>query len=127
MATLATVLGGIAVLLAAIGLYGILASIRKPTNSGDGIRMALGAEQRAVRWMVMKSALLLALVGVTVGVVAALGSTSVVQSLLFGLSPTDPLTFALAALLMLAVALAAAYLPARRASRVDPVVALRAK
>ncbi len=89
--------------------------------------MALGAEQWAVRWMVMKSALLLALAGVAIGVIGALAGTSVVQSLLFGLSPTDPLTFVLAALLMLSVALAAAYLPARRASRVDPVVALRAE
>ena len=127
MATLATVLGGIAVLLAGIGLYGILAYSVSRRIPEIGIRMALGAEQWAVRWMVMKSALLLVLVGVTVGVVAALAGTSVVQSLLFGLSPTDPLTFVLAALLMLSVALAAAYLPARRASRVDPVVALRAE
>ena len=83
--------------------------------------MALGAERWAVRWMVMKSALLLALCRRGVGVIAALAGTSVVQSLLFGLSPTDPLTFVLAGLLMLSVALAAAYLPARRASRIDPV------
>jgi predicted permease len=126
MATLATVLGGVAVLLASIGLYGILSYSVSRRIPEIGIRMALGAERWAVRWMVMKSALLLALVGVALGVIAALSGTSVVRSLLFGLSPTDPLTFVLAALLMWSVALVAAYLPARRASRVDPVVALRA-
>jgi predicted permease len=125
MATLASVLGGLAVLLAGIGLYGILAYSVSRRTPEIGIRMALGAEQWAVRWMVTKNALLLALVGVVIGVMGALAGTSVVRSLLFGLSPTDPLTFALAALLMLSVAVAAAYLPARRASRVDPVVALR--
>lgn len=127
MATLATLLGGLAALLAGIGLYGILAYSVGRRIPEIGIRMALGAEQWSVRWMVMKSALLLALAGVAIGLVAALAGTRVVQSLLFGLSPTDPLTFVLAALLMLSVALAAAYLPARRASRVDPVVALRAE
>jgi ABC-type antimicrobial peptide transport system permease subunit len=87
--------------------------------------MALGAETGDVSRMVLKQALLLALAGVTVGLVGAVGLTRLMSALLFGVSPMDPLTFGSVALGLSAVALVASYLPARRAARVDPVVALR--
>jgi predicted permease len=127
MAALATVLGIVAVFLAGIGLYGMLAYSVSRRVPEIGIRLALGAEPRAVRWMVIKSALLLACVGVAIGITAARAGTSVVQSLLFGLSPSDPLTFLGAAVAMLGVAFAAAAIPAWRAARVDPMIALRAE
>jgi ABC-type antimicrobial peptide transport system permease subunit len=87
--------------------------------------MALGARRRNVIWLVMRESLLLVAVGVGVGLATALATTRLVSTLLFGLTPTDPLTIALATLLMIGAAAIAGYLPARRASRVDPLVALR--
>ena len=115
----------IALLLASIGLYGVMAYAVARRTSEIGIRMALGAEHRSILRMVMRETLLLVTIGVAIGVFAALASTRLVSSMLFGLEPTDPVTLVAATGVMLAVAACAGYLPARRASRVDPMVALR--
>jgi putative ABC transport system permease protein len=90
-----------------------------------GVRLALGADSREVLGLVLAQGLRLALAGVVIGLVAAFGVTRVMKNMLFGLSSTDPLTFVAISLLLVAVALVASYLPALRATRVDPVVALR--
>jgi len=125
VATLSSWFGAFALLLAAIGLYGVLAySVTRRTNE-IGIRMALGAERSGVIWMVLREALLLVSTGVAIGVPVALVLARLVSSLLYGLRPTDPLTLAASAILLFVVAAIASYLPARRASRVDPMMALR--
>ena len=90
-----------------------------------GIRMALGAEQRTVLWLVVRETLGLVLIGLAIGLPAALVAARLISSRLFGLTPTDPLTITGASLLLIVVSGFAGYLPARRASRVDPMVALR--
>jgi predicted permease len=116
---------GLALLLAAIGLYGLMAyRVSRRTNE-IGIRIALGAERRSVIWMVLKEALLLAGTGIAAGVLIALPLTRYVSSLLFDLKPNDPATFSVCIVVLATVAVSASYLPARRASHVDPMVALR--
>jgi ABC-type antimicrobial peptide transport system permease subunit len=88
--------------------------------------MALGADRRSVRWMVLKQSLVLVVTGLAVGIPAAIGGSRFVSSLLFDINPTSPLTLTVAAGIMLSVSLIAAFVPAHRASRVDPMVALRA-
>jgi predicted permease len=125
MATLSGFFGVLALLLACIGLYGILSyGVASRTNE-IGIRMALGAGRRDVFWLILREAFLLVIAGVAVGVPIIFAVTRLASSLLFGLTPTDPVSLFSAALLMLAVALVAGYLPSRRATRVDPLVALR--
>jgi putative ABC transport system permease protein len=125
MATLSGFFGLLALVLACVGLYGIMSySVASRTNE-LGIRMALGAQAGDVRRMILRESLLLVLIGVAVGLPAAFVATRFTSALLFGLTPNDPVSITLAALAMLAVALLAGYLPARRASRVDPMVALR--
>jgi predicted permease len=129
VASLASFFGLLSLLLASVGLYGVMAySVTSRTNE-IGIRVALGAQPGDVSWMVLRETLALILVGVAVGVSAALAATrlasSLISGLLFGLKATDPTTIVLATLLMAAVAVFAGYLPARRASHVDPMVALR--
>ena len=125
MATLSGFFGLLALLLACIGLYGILSyGVASRTNE-IGIRMALGAGRRDVFWLILREAFLLVIAGVAVGVPIIFAVTRLASSLLFGLTPTDPVSLFSAALLMLAVALVAGYLPSRRATRVDPLVALR--
>ena len=111
--------------LACLGLYGVMSYAVARRTGELGIRMALGATPRGVRWMVLREALLLVLIGVAAGLPLAVAAARLAAGLLFGLSPTDPATLTAAALVMLGVAGLAAYLPARRASRVDPAVALR--
>jgi putative ABC transport system permease protein len=125
LATLSGFFGLLALLLACIGLYGILSySVASRTNE-IGIRMALGARQRDVLWLVLREALLMIIAGVAVGLPMIWATTRLASALLFGLTPTDPVSLLLAALLMIAVAMVAGYVPARRATRIDPMAALR--
>jgi len=123
--TLLTVFAGIALVLASIGVYGLMAYSVQQRTQEIGIRMALGASPEKVRGMVVGQGMRLALVGVILGVAAALGLTRLMSSLLYGVKPWDPMTIAAVAVILDGVTLLATYLPARRASRVDPMVALR--
>ena len=125
IASLSTVFGLLATILAAVGLYGLMAYNVVQRTREIGIRMALGAAQRDVVWMVMRDVLILVGVGIAVGVPAALALTSIVRSQLYGLSGHDPITLILATVGLAIVAFAAGYIPALRASRLDPMRALR--
>ena len=119
-----TLFGILALLLASIGLFGVMSyNVARRTNE-IGIRMALGAQPTDVLGMVMRESMLLVVVGVVLGLVTAVIASRFVTTLLFGLPPTDPTTIVLAVLVMSTVSALAGYLPARRASRVDPMVAL---
>jgi predicted permease len=123
--TLLGVFAGIAVLLAAIGIYGLMAYSVEQRTQEIGIRMALGAKQPQMVRLIVSQGAKLAIAGVAVGVAGAYGLTRLLASLLYGIKPGDPGTFAGAALLLASIAVLAAYLPARRVTKVDPVVALR--
>ncbi|MGH9715235.1 MAG: ABC transporter permease [Candidatus Acidiferrales bacterium] len=123
--TLLTIFAAIALLLAAVGIYGVMAYSVQQRTQEIGIRMTLGASPQNVRAMVVRQGMLLALIGVVLGVAGGLAVTRVMRSLLFGVKPWDPLMFAVTAVLLAVVALVACYVPARRASRVNPLVALR--
>ncbi len=125
MATLSGFFGVLAALLTAIGLYGVISYIVSMRRNEIGIRVALGASRGNVVGIILRQTLVLLALGVTIGVVLALAATQSASSLLFGLRPNDPFTFAGASLLLTAVALIASFVPAQRASRVDPMVALR--
>lgn len=125
IASLSTVFGFLATLLAIIGLYGVMTYTVAQRRREIGIRMALGAERRNVIWLVMRDVLWLVAIGVGVGVPAALALTRMVQSQLYGLTAHDPITLVLATVGLTIVACTAGYLPALRASRLDPMVALR--
>src|SRR5215475_9354741 len=125
VARLATFFGLLALLLACVGLYGVLSyAVARRTNE-IGIRIALGAMRGNVIWLVLREALALVGAGVVIGLLVSLAATKTVSTMLFGLKPNDPLTIAVATLLLLAVAALSAYPPARKASRVDPMAALR--
>jgi putative ABC transport system permease protein len=123
--TLLTIFAGVALALAAIGVYGLMAYSVQQRTQEIGVRMALGASPQQVRRMVVTQGMRLALVGVILGVGSALALTRLMNSLLYGVKPWDPAMIVLVAVLLSAVTLLATYLPARRASRVDPMVALR--
>jgi predicted permease len=125
IATLSGFFGGLALLLTAMGLYGVIAYGVQRRTRDIGIRISLGAGRRAVEWMVVRDSLLLAGLGVAVGVPASLWLSRLVRQQLFGVTATDPATIAAASLFLVAVAVLAGYLPARHAARVDPMVALR--
>jgi predicted permease len=115
----------LAMILAAIGIYGVMAySVGQRTHE-IGIRMALGARTSDVWKMVLKQGVIITVIGMVCGLVCAVGLSGVLASMLYGVSATDPLTFLFITLLLAAVALAACYIPARRATKVDPVIAIR--
>jgi predicted permease len=119
--------GGIALMLGSVGIYGVIAYTVSQRQREIGIRTALGAQHRELRWMFVSHAVTLAAVGVTCGLVAAAGLTRFMASLLFGVGPFDATTYVTVALLLVAVAAVASYIPAYRATTVDPVNALRAE
>jgi predicted permease len=122
---LMNIFGGSALLLAGVGIYGLMAYSIQQRTQEIGIRMALGAQPDALRKMVLQQGMRLAVIGVAIGIVAALGLTRLLASLLFGVQPRDPLVFIAVPVLLTAVALLACYLPARRATRINPLEALR--
>jgi putative ABC transport system permease protein len=117
---------GTALLLAALGLYGVIAFWVTQRTREIGVRVALGAQYRDVLRLVLLHGLSLSTAGIAIGVAVTLGLGRVLSSLLYGVAPTDLMTLVLSSLVLGGVAMAAAYLPARRAARVDPIVALRA-
>ena len=127
IARLSTFFGILAVLLACMGIYGLL-SYSVARRTGElGIRLALGAQSHALLWLVLRESILLLLLGLAIGVPIALSSTSILKSLLYQLSPLDPTAIAIAIAAVAALTVAAAWLPARRATRIDPLQALRAE
>lgn len=125
LAVLSTVFGGLATLLAALGLYGVMAYMVARRTREIGIRMALGAGQGSVMWMVLRETLTLAAIGVAIGLAGAYSVTRLIQAQLFGVQPTDLLTMAGASLGIAGITALAGYIPARRATGIDPMRALR--
>ena len=124
---LLSLFAAIALALASVGIYGVMAYLVGQSTREIGIRMALGASQRAVLGMILRQGMTVALTGVAIGVAGALALSRVMRSLLFGVQGSDPLTFGSVSLLLGAIALVATYLPARRAAQIDPMISLRAE
>jgi ABC-type antimicrobial peptide transport system permease subunit len=119
------VFAGVALMLAMIGVFGVLSYTVTRQSAEFGIRMALGATRDRVMWLVLGRGMLPVAIGITLGLVGALAAARLLRGLLFGVSPTDPVTLGGVAVLLLTTAAVAAYLPARRATQVDPVQVLR--
>jgi ABC-type antimicrobial peptide transport system permease subunit len=124
-ARLSTTFAFLALAIACIGLYGTMSYNVARRTSEIGIRMALGAQRGRVVWMVLREVFVLAAVGLAISVPTALGASKLVESFLFGMKPNDPLALTLAMITLLSAALLAGYFPARKASRIDPTIALR--
>jgi ABC-type antimicrobial peptide transport system permease subunit len=125
MAVLSGFFGGLALLLTAIGLYGVMVYVVTQRTHEIGLRVALGAQQGSILRLVMRDGAIVLAAGIAAGLLGSIWITRLVKELLFGLTGNDPRTIALAIAAMVSVALAATYIPARRAMRVDPMVALR--
>jgi len=123
--SIAVALAALALVLACVGIYGVISYLVGQRTHEIGVRMALGAQQNDVLRLIIGHGARMALVGVAVGIVAAMGLTRLMANQLFGVSPHDPITFVGVAGLLIIVAVAACYIPARRAMRVDPIIALR--
>jgi predicted permease len=125
--TLISILGGLGLLLTAVGIYGVTAYIVAQRTREFGVRMALGARGRDVMKLVIRQGMWLVLIGVVIGMAASLAVSRLLKSFLFGLSAADPMTFGVIPLLLVAVVLLACYVPARRATKVDPMIVLRSE
>ena len=128
MCSAAIVLGSfgiLAIVLAAIGVYGVMSYVVAGRTREMGVRIALGAKRRDVLFLIVRQGMSLAFIGLGIGLVAALGVTQLLTKILFGVSAFDPTTFVAVCALLAAVAALSSYLPARRATKVDPLVALR--
>jgi ABC-type antimicrobial peptide transport system permease subunit len=119
------VVAGLALLLGAIGLYGVLSYVVAERTREIGVRMALGATASAVRRMVVSQGTRVVLIGVVIGVAVAFASTRLLGTLLYGVKPVDPIVFAAMSAMMIAIGMLASYVPARRASSVNPIESLR--
>ena len=118
-------LGALALVLAAVGIYGVISFAVSQRTHEIGVRMALGAQEYNVLSIVVRQGMTLTMIGWSLGVILAVASTPIISSLLYGVTPMDPLASAGVSLVLIGVALLASYLPARRAARIDPMVALR--
>jgi ABC-type antimicrobial peptide transport system permease subunit len=123
--TMLAIAGTMALLLGIIGIYGVISYAVSQRTREIGIRLALGSQKSELKWMFVRSALVLTVTGVAIGVVIAAALTQSMKSLLFGISPLDPLTYVVVPMVLCASAAIASYLPARRAAGVNPVEALR--
>jgi putative ABC transport system permease protein len=122
---LLALLGGTGLVLAVVGVYGVIAYFVTQRTHELGVRLALGASSSGLRWLVVKQGMTLAGIGVVLGAIVSLLASRLLESMLFGVSPRDPVTFAAVAALLAGVAIGASYVPAMRATRIDPLEALR--
>jgi len=127
IAMLSSFLGGLALLLASVGLYGLMSYTVARRTSEIGLRMALGAQPGIVLTLVLKEVIWLVLIGMVLGIAAAVAGSRLVTSMVYGIAGNDPLTILMSCSILLASAAFAGYVPARRASRIDPMAALRSE
>jgi ABC-type antimicrobial peptide transport system permease subunit len=123
--TMLAIAGSMALALGIIGIYGVISYAVAQRTREIGIRLALGAQKNELKWMFVRSALMLTVIGVAIGIAAAAALTQSMKSLLFGITPLDPLTYVTVPFVLVAAAALASYLPARRAASINPVEALR--